>query len=341
MTTQTYPCVGIDISKAHFDICCLFEDGRQPQNRFDNNRSGLRKLRTWLQKQEITPAKVCLEATSHYGMLVTFFFYNAGWTVYVINPAISHASLGGTQRRTKTDKSDARDLAFFLEGHHRRLHPFAPLAPEYQQLRWFVRELTAISRAIARTKVSMEKVGYMSGVAQRVIQKKLERDLEYHEREQEAMLKHVQALMNEHAEMKQRSELLQTVPGVGPVTAMHYMAEIPDPKRFTNKRQVAAHAGLTPRVRHSGSHQPVSQPISKTGSRHLRSAAYMASLSAGQRNPVLKPTDLRLKSNGKAPKVAKVAVARKLVEMLFVIEKNNRPFDPNCGTKKSTTTGAI
>ena len=140
--------------------------------------------------------------------------------------------------------------------------------------------------------------------------------------------------------LQARYTLLTTAPGVGKVTAVAYMSEVPDPTRFPSKRQLAAHAGLTPKLRHSGMHRPNTQPISRIGSLHLRSSMFMASLTAGRYASQLQQLDLRLKARGKAPKQAKMAVARRLVEMLYAMEKHNRPYDPEYRSNKQSPAGA-
>ena len=341
MATDNYPILGIDVSKKTLDICCLTSERQTLRKQVANDAKGLSQISAWLRSLGVERAMVCLEATSQYSAAPALYFYQLHWEVYLLNPAVSHASLGGTQRRTKTDVTDARDLAYFLEGHARRLHCWKPLAPLYQQLRWFVRELAMIVRSIAKVKVALEKMDYLDGEAQRVITKKLRDDLRHHTKQYERLQRQILKLIQSDTALSTRFTLLQTAPGVGPSTAMNYMSEIPDPSRFRTKREVAAYAGLTPRIRHSGSHRPTSQPISRTGSKRLRTALYMASLTAGRYNPALKQLDLRLKAKGKAPIQAKVAVARRLAEMLFSIEKHDRAFDKEYHTKKTNPAGAF
>ena len=346
MASENYPSdqlvfLGIDVSKRTLDVCCVTLDRQSLLQQVTNDTRGFKQILSWLQGLGVTRAKVCLEATSHYSTAPAVFFYQLGWDVYLINPAVSHASLGGTQRRTKTDVADARDLAFFLEGHHRRLHAWKPLTPVYKQLRWYVRELAMTARSIAKVKVSIEKVDYMEGEAQRVIARKLQQDLKHHKKQEALLQQCLQTLIRQDPHLSARFALLTSAPGVGPVTAMSYMSEVPDPTRFRTKRELAAHAGVTPKLRHSGTHQPLSQPISKIGSQRLRSLLFMSSLTGARYNPEFRQLDLRLKARGKAPKQAKMAVARRTVEMLYSMEKHNRAYDPEYRSKKSTTVGAI
>lgn len=346
MASENYPSdrpvfLGIDVSKQTLDLCCLATEQEPMTNQVSNDTKGFQQIPLWLKSLGVERASVCLEATSHYSTAPALFFHDLGWDVYLLNPAVVHAALGGTQRRTKTDVADARDLAFFLEGHHRRLQCWKPLKPVYQQLRWYVREIAKTTRSITAVKNALEKVGYMNGDAQRHITQKLEADLAHHTAQRDRLDQHLMTLIHNDPSLQARYTLLTTAPGVGKVTATAYMSEIPDPSRFCNKQQLAAHTGMTPKLRHSGMHRPASQPISKIGNSYMRSAMYMASLTAGRFEAQLRQVDLRLKAKGKSPKQAKMAVARKLVEMLYSMEKHNRHYDPEYRSKKLNPTGAI
>lgn len=339
MASENYPSVrfpflGIDVSKQTLDLCCLAAGQDPVMKQVRNDKKGFQQIMLWLKGLGIERAHVCLEATSHYSTAPALFFYDLGWDVYLLNPAVVHAALGGTQRRTKTDVADARDLAFFLEGHYRRLQCWKPLKPVYQQLRWYVREIAMTTRSITKAKNALEKVAYMNGDAQRHITQKLQADLAHHAAQRDRLDQHLMALIHADPALQARYALLTTAPGVGKVTATSYMSEVPDPTRFRNKRQLAAHTGMTPKLRHSGAHRPTSQPISKIGNRYMRATMYMASLTAGRYEPHLRQVDLRLKARGKSPKQAKMAVARRLVEMLYSMEKHSRPYDPEYRSKK-------
>src|SRR5947199_10501477 len=76
-----------------------------------------------------------------------------------------------------------------------------------------------------------------------------------------------------------------------------------------------------------GSHQGRAT-IGRAGNRRLRTALYMATLSAAQHNPVIKPFYRRLRDAGKPPKVARCAAARKLLHLVWAIGTKDKPFDP-------------
>ena len=121
---------------------------------------------------------------------------------------------------------------------------------------------------------------------------------------------------------------ITSIPGVGDITGAIVLGELGDVKRFTGAEQITAFAGIEPSTFQSGIKRKEGS-ISKRGSRVLREALYNAALSASRCNPVCKRFNDRLKDKGKPHRLRMVAVARKLLHIIYSVEKNARPFfDP-------------
>ena len=79
------PILGIDISKAKFDVA-LFVDGKVKKSRvFENNLTGFKALSLWLIKYDITHLQACMEATGSYGDELSTYLYDQGFEVSVVN----------------------------------------------------------------------------------------------------------------------------------------------------------------------------------------------------------------------------------------------------------------
>lgn len=118
---------------------------------------------------------------------------------------------------------------------------------------------------------------------------------------------------------------IQSIPGIGLLTTGIILGELGDIDRFQTAEQVVAFAGLDPSISQSGRSRKTGH-ISKRGSRFLRSALYRASVTAIRVNPVCKAFYNRLKSRGKPSRLCLVAVSRKLLHIVFSVEKNKRDF---------------
>lgn len=141
-----------------------------------------------------------------------------------------------------------------------------------------------------------------------------------------------------------QAELLQQVPGVGPITALTFMLTIGDPWRFPRNRTVGAYLGLVPRRSQTGQSDP-QLSITKSGNQYLRRLLVQCA------NYILGPfgpdCDLRrcgeriASSGGKnAKKRARVAVARRLSVMLLSIWKTAEVYDPFHGSKDKESSAA-
>ena len=106
------------------------------------------------------------------------------------------------------------------------------------------------------------------------------------------------------------------------------VASFPGPRQ-ARPRQLAAHAGLAPQARESGSSVRGKSRISKRGNARLRKALYWPAIVAMRTNPVLRPFADRLREAGKPTMVIIIAVMRKLLHLAFGVLKTQQPFDPN------------
>lgn len=125
---------------------------------------------------------------------------------------------------------------------------------------------------------------------------------------------------------EQRFALLQSAPGVGPAVAITLMADLPELDRL-DRRALASLAGLAPQISQSGT-APAKAHIAG-GRPCLRSALYLAALSAARLDHGYKRDYLAMRQAGKPAKVALIAIARKLLVALAAMAKHNRPWIPD------------
>lgn len=125
--------------------------------------------------------------------------------------------------------------------------------------------------------------------------------------------------------LKEQSELLQSIPGVGAKTAHLLLSEI-EFGRYGSARQVAAHAGVSPQQAQSGTSVPRTQ-LSKLGPGRLRKALYFPAISALRHNSIIKEFAQRLRARGKSKMQVVCAAMRKLLHIAFGVLKNKTPFD--------------
>ena len=134
--------------------------------------------------------------------------------------------------------------------------------------------------------------------------------------------------IDNNPDLKQRSNLLETIPGIGEACIAHLLLALSEHHGFTDAKQVVAFAGLAPMLRESGQWRGNTH-ISKTGDSTLRNVLYMPALCAKRHNPIIQVFWDRLKGNGKNGKAIACAAMRKLIHIAFGVIKSGKPFDPN------------
>lgn len=309
---------GIDIAKRKFDVV-LLGGGKEKHGSFHNTEEGFAAFTRWLQKEGIDHVHACMEATGTYGDKLAEYLHERGHVVSVVNPARIKGFGQGEMVRTKTDKADARLIARFCQV--MKPAPWEPMTAEIKQLRALVRRYDELNDMLSqernRLATAEEEVRPFIRSVINLLTKQLDE---------------VRRLIHRHIDqnpgLREKRDLLESIPGVGPVTSAAVLAEFGDVNRFSKAKCMASFCGLTPRQRQSGSSVRGRSRISKTGSWRIRRTLYMPAVVARSYNPALAALSTRLRERGKCTMVIIAAVMRKLVHIIFGVLKSGRPFDP-------------
>jgi transposase len=136
-------------------------------------------------------------------------------------------------------------------------------------------------------------------------------------------------LIDQNPNLRQKKELLGSIPGVGKATIAVILSELDHLEKFNHVRELVAFIGLAPKETQSGFSIKGKPRLCKVGHVRLRKALYMPALVSIQCNPVMMVFYNRLKEKGKNGKVIVCAIMRKLVHIIFGILKSGKKFDPN------------
>jgi len=307
------PCfVGIDVSKHQLDIAI-----RPSLDVFGlpNDESGWTQLLDRLQPLDVE--RIVLEATGGYEAPLAALLHGAALPVVVINPRQARDFARATGELAKTDRIDAAILALFAE----RIQPALRPVPDESTL-----ELQAL--VTRRRQLSEMLVSERHRLAR--ARKSVMRDIERHVRWLEQRLEDVDDDLNKAIQTsplwRAREDLLRSIPGIGPVISRTLLAELPELGSLSN-REIAKLVGLAPLACDSGTMR--GRRAIWGGRASVRSALYMAALVASRRNPVIRSFYQGLISNGKPPKLALIACARKLLVISNTMLKNNSAWAPS------------
>lgn len=318
---MTFSIIGIDISKLKFDLCLLRDNGKLKHKVLPNNAAGFLQLSAWLDKQKVEGVHACLEATGTYGEALATYLFDAGHRVSVINPAIIKAYAQSHLSRTKTDKVDATLIARFCA--ERKPPAWQPLPAEVRELQALVRRLESLLEMH-----QMEVNRLEAGVAALSVRESLTEHIAFLDEEIKRTTALIRDHIDQHPTLREQRELLVSIPGIGESTAAKLLAEMLDVKLYQSARQLAAFAGLVPRLHESGSSIKRKARLSKTGAPRLRKALYFPAIAAIKYNPYIKAMSGRLKERGLSPMQIIGAAMRKLVHLAYGVLKSGKPFDP-------------
>lgn len=249
-----------------------------------------------------SPVHFICEATGGYERRLIASLLAQDCAVSLLNPARVRQFAKATGRLAKTDRIDAELLAEY----GRTLQP--PAEPKPVPL---LVELTDVVRRRAQL---AELLGLQRTQRQQLDDAKLVADLDrlvgFLEQQIAALEKRLDELIDQDGGLGTRLQRLCQVEGVGKITAMNLLAELPELGQL-NRTRIAALAGLAPFNRDSGA--VTGQRHIRGGRANVRRALYMAALTATRCNPVLGPFYRQLRARGKGHRVAITAVMRKLL----------------------------
>lgn len=314
--------LGIDIAKLKFDVCLIKPNGKAKHKVFANTRHGFEQLVRWLDSHHATDLHACLEATGSYGESLALFLFEAGFTVSLVNPAAVRAYANAGLSRTKTDKADAELIARFCLAQQPKA--WQPPAAELRELQALVRRLESLIEMRL-----MEENRLSSGGLTEPVRHSLAEHIAYLIEEIKRTEALIQQHISNHPDLKEQSDLLDSIPGIGETTAALLLAEIVNIKQYTSARQVAAYAGLVPRERRSGTSVRGRVCLSKIGNARLRKALYFPAITALRSSDFFKAWAEPLRTRGKSKMSVIGAAMRKLIHLAYGVLKTGKPFDPN------------
>jgi transposase len=320
--------VGVDIA-ATTPAVSTQRSGAHASRSFtiDQTPEGHTKLVHQLQATGHVPSRilVVMEATSAYWISLATHLVHEGFVVSVINPAQAHYFAKALLKRAKTDAIDAQtlaQLAMVIQP-----EPWKPPPPIYYTLQQRLAQRDDLLNLRQQVCNQLHALRHYPEVIPEVCAR-MERLLVTFETQLAEVEAEITAALCQDSAWAAAAQRLQSITGVGWVTAAWTLVSTLNFTTCDTVEALTAYAGLAPMPRQSGTsvwHRPA---IGHTGNGRLRTAFYMATLSAVQHNPVIKTFYTRLRMAGKPEKVARCAAARKLLHLAWAVVKKDQPFDP-------------
>ena len=303
--------VGIDVSKARLDVGVRPSDERTS---VPYDAPGIATL--LVQLTQLQPTRIVMEATGGLERPLVRALVDAALPVIVVNPRQVRDCAKATGPWAKTDTLDAQVLARVGEV----IRPPLRVIPDAQPQEW--------AALLARRRQMLAMQGAEQHRLDRAparVRKRIEVPLRWLRAELARLDADLDEMIQQSPVWREREDLLQSVPGIGPVMSRTVLAELPE-LGLLNRKQIAALVGVAPFNRDSGrlrGHRAIGG-----GRAPVRRALYRAALVATRWNPVIRLFYQRVRTAGKAPEVALVAAMRTLLTMLNAMVHAGTPWQP-------------
>ncbi len=302
---------GIDVAKDWLDVAVIETNERL---RVDNDPEGWAELIGRLKRSKVDA--IGLEPSGGYERGLVKALHKAGLPARNVNPYKLRHYARALGRLAKNDRIDAQLIARYTAELPTRPLRSDPLTEQ-------MADLVVARRQLSDDRVSL--ANQLEQVREPTVRRIFKRRLERIAADMAVIDKRIADLVRSHDRLAARDRLIQSFAGAGPVLSHTLIALAPEIGQ-ASRREIAALAGLCPYDLDTGVHRAKRSIFG--GRAEVRRVIYMAALSASRSNPVLKAFHQRLIANGKAPKVALIAVARKILTILSAMLRTGQQWNP-------------
>lgn len=300
--------VGIDVSKNSLEISNVFG-----MNNCGNDEKSILKLVKELKRLKVS--LVAFEATGGYESKLSNALSESCIPMALVN-ATQVRSFANAMNVAKTDKIDAKVIARFAEV--MEIKPQIRLDNAHRECNELITRRRQLIDMQTAEKNRLEH-------ASKVIAKEIKSHLSYLEKQIDNIDSKLQQYLESNETWKRKSEILQSVPGVGPVLTMTILSNLPEIGTLSNK-QISKLVGVAPINKDSGK---VNKKRTTIGGRmDVKSVLYMSTMSATKHNPILTKFYQRLIKAGKVKMIALVASMRKMITILNSMIKHDKSWNP-------------
>lgn len=316
--------VGVDISKA------TLESWLRPTDiniQTDNNADGFKRLMEWLREQGCRPENtiICMENTGIYGKRLLVALTSGGWHCAVEKTTILQKV--SPEHHRKDDVFDASLLAEYADRFSDRLHLSEPPEETLEVVSQLYSERRRLIRQQTSTKTKRIQSEQQPQCPQ-LLAEGWNQQLNLLDRQIQALQARIRQLISNHEGLTYYFRLLNSIPGVGEVTAwlwliMFYGQTTLDPKK------IASRFGMAPHCRRSGSSVHGKTRSSGHGASEMRSNMTMAAQSASTHYERFNAYKQRKLGEGKPWPLVRNNLANKLITIICAIWNSGQPYDPN------------
>lgn len=293
--------IGIDIGKFNF---VTSHYGEKPTKEYENNSIGITEFIK--DNKDVLSNSLCIaETTGGYELSLLYSLCQKGYKVHRANTRKVKNFIRSFGNKAKTDILDAKALAKYGYERHQELELFKESSKESIELFNLVQRRLDLKQMLVAEKNRKQKAGITKLVSQ-----SCETIIKTIKSEVEDITKEINKIIESSTELKSKSDILKTIPGIGDIVAFELLILLPELGSL-NRREIASLAGVAPVANDSGRQQGYRR--TGHGRAEIKPILFLSAMSARNSKTEFKEFYLKLINKGKQKMVALTALMRKII----------------------------
>jgi transposase len=319
--------VGIDLSKEKFDVVLRISSKEQQHRVFDNNKSGIKRFISWLERQKgfsFQQALICMEHTGIYSRELVKAMVRIRANVWLESSLQIKKSLGFL--RGKNDKIDSSRIAYYAEKYSDKARLVHSNNEILQKLQDFMTARDRLKKAKGQLQRPLKELKRIDNTTYKELFKINGPVINQLNKSLQKIKNEILTVINSNDAIKRQYLLVTSVKGVGMVLGVQLMIYTHGFSRMQTGRQLACYAGVAPFEHTSGSSIKGRTHTSNFANMGLKSTLHLAAISSVQHNPDLKKYYNRKVAEGKNKMCVINAVRAKLLYRVLAVVKRGTPY---------------
>lgn len=320
--------VGIDISKLKLDVVLIVNTATNKSEHFivENNAKGIKSMIMQLKKKKIDLSKTlfCFENTGVYTYPLSINLSGFGFDYWIV-PAIEIKRSKGISRG-KSDKTDAKDIAWYAVRNIDKLKLSSIAEKEIQQLKLLFTEREKVIKTLLIFGTTNENKDFINNDVFKVvstINTKTIKSLKISLKELETKMKEI---IKNNYELNEQFDLIKSIPGVGQQSALYFIIATKGFTAFDNSRKFACYSGTAPFEYSSGSSIKGGTKVNHMADKKMKSLLQMCALAAIKHDSQLKEYYNKKKSEGKNSMLVLNNIRCKIIDRVFSVINRKTPY---------------
>lgn len=325
--------VGIDISKTYFDAALVKVECSSQiiHQQFPQTQTGFLKMSLWLEENGVTGSEetlFCMEFTGLYNTgLVNYLVKNKAQLWVEMPLRIKKA--GGFERGSD-DKTAAIKIACYALRYQDQMKLWQPIDRSIERIKNLIAQRDRIVNAITQLTVPINELKECGCLAEAKVFEKIQKPaLSALQKTKTAIETLIMKTVQTDEDLSRKVQQVQSIKGIGPVTAVALLVYTRGFSTFTNAKQLACYCGVVPFKKTSGTSVRFKASVSPFANKKLKTLLHLCALTAIKNDTELKAYFARKVAEGKNKMSVINAVRNKLIHRVYAVVRDNRSFEEN------------